>query len=176
MRVFIALETPKEVHDELIKLQKGFFPLIKGSFTKEFHLTLKFLGEVQEGKIKEIKGQLSEIKFNPFNLSLDVLGVFPNQDYIRVLWVGLKPKDKVLELQQKIEMSLNEIGFSKDKSFSSHITLARVKFVDNKQKLKEELTEKPNEISFDVNEFKLIKSTLTSQGPIYETIETYKLK
>ena len=60
----------------------------------QMHLTLKFLGEVQpntEGNIKEI---LRTVKFKPFSVNLDSIGVFPNENYIRVVWVGLKPEEK----------------------------------------------------------------------------------
>ena len=76
---------------------------------------------------------LKEIKFSPFSLTLDKIGVFPSENYIRVVWVGVKPTEDVIELQRKIEDSLEEFKFKEDLKFHPHITLARVKSVDDRE-------------------------------------------
>lgn len=176
MRLFIAIDIPKEIKDKLFDLQKQIgSDLAKISWVhkKNLHLTLKFLGELPENKVEGIKERLRTIKLNSFEVELNSLGVFPNENRIRVIWVGLK-SEHIYELQIKIDQELLDL-FSKDTRFQSHLTLGRVKFIKNKEKLKEKLKLKCDG-RFFVKKFKLIKSSLTREGPIYETIEEYKLK
>lgn len=176
MRVFISIELPKEIKDYLFELQEQFgSDLAKIRFVskKILHLCLKFLGEVSEEKIEEIKEKLKQLKFKSIQVKLEKLGVFPNENYIRVLWVDLKPAGKIIELKDDIDVALQDL-FKKDERFAVHITLGRVKFVKNKEKFKKVLKEfkiEPKE--FKIAEFRLVKSTLTKDGPIYETIESY---
>lgn len=173
MRAFIAIETPKEVNFTLKEIQKKFAGLGKINFTQEpYHLTLKFLGEISEDQCTQVKELLKSIKFKPFELELTQLGVFPNEDYIKVIWVGTKDKE-VNELQQQIDSKLTGI-FGKDLRFHAHITLGRVKFVENKEKIKELFKTKVPSLKFEVKEFKLIKSELTPNGPKYEDLEVFK--
>ena len=171
MRAFIAIEISEEVNKLLEDLQKKFQGLGKINFTKEpHHLTLKFLGEVNEKQVLKIKTLLKEVKLKSFELELTEMGVFPNENYIKVIWVGVK--GRVNELQQRIDSRLAEI-FPKDERFHAHITLGRVKFVKDKQKIKEILETKVPNLKFEVKEFKLIKSELTPEGPKYEDLGTF---
>lgn len=172
MRLFIAIEVPKEVREHLNSIQKELPDELK--FVKEYHLTLKFLGEVEDDKVDEIKKKLKEIKFDSFTAELSDVGVFPNEDYIKVVWVGVEPKDKIIELQQKVEKSLLRM-FLNDNRFHPHITIARVKFLKDKEGFKKKLKEiKAEKLSFDVGSFKLIKSVLTKEGPVYEVLEEFR--
>jgi len=173
MRAFIAIETPAEVNSILKEIQKKFTGLGKINFTQEpYHLTLKFLGEITEGQCTQIKETLKTIKFKPFELELTQLGVFPNENYIKVIWVGAKDKE-VNELQQQIDLKLAGM-FAKDLRFHAHITLGRVKFIQDRLMIKELLKTKVPSLKFEVKEFKLIKSELTPEGPKYEDIEVFK--
>ncbi len=142
------------------------------------HLTIKFLGELDDKKINQIKEALTNIKFKPQTVSIAESGVFPSEDYIRVVWVGIKPAGKIAELQQKIESSLAEPGIKKDnRKFAAHITLGRVKFVKDKKVLMERIKSidiKTEE--FILDSFKLKKSTLTKQGPVYEDLAVFPVK
>ncbi|MDP2906657.1 MAG: RNA 2',3'-cyclic phosphodiesterase [Nanoarchaeota archaeon] len=173
MRAFIAIETPKEVNITLKEVQKKFEGLGKINFTQEpYHLTLKFLGEITDSQCAQVKDILKSIKFKPFELELTQLGVFPNENYIKVIWVGTKDKE-VNELQQQIDSKLAEM-FGKDLRFHAHITLGRVKFVKDKLRIKELLKTKVPSLKFEVKEFKLIKSELTPNGPEYSNLEVFR--
>lgn len=175
MRLFIALELDK---------LKEYFKEIQGklasdnakiTLTKTYHLTLKFLGEVDEKDADLIRVSLKNIKFEPFSTKLDKIGVFPNENYIRVVWVGLKPDNEIMELQQNIDEALASL-FKKEKDFVSHITLARVKFVNDKKSFMDMLSRikiEPKEIM--IKNFKLVKSTLTGEGPVYEDLEVFSV-
>jgi len=174
MRLFIAITLNDEIKNYIKSLQESIKAEgVKLTFAKESHLTLKFLGEVLDNNLNKIKNLLSDIKFKPFFVDLDNLGIFPNENYIRVIWVGLNKKKEIIELQQKIDKVLLA-DFSKDKKFHPHITLARVKFIENKKEFSNKLKDiKIDKKRFKIENFKLIKSTLTSNGPIYEELAEF---
>ncbi len=177
MRCFIAFEIPEEAKQAFAQAQSQLdINNGKLKLTKDFHLTLKFLGEIDENKAEELKSKLNEIKFNPFETSLTDIGFFPDENYIRVIWIGLNDREnKIKDLQKQIDEKLNEIGFKEDKRFHPHITLARVKFTKDKENLLKNLKQiKFNKKPFKVNEFKLKKSTLTQEGPLYEDMAVFK--
>ena len=172
MRLFIAMDF-NELKDYFIELE-GFLPKnARLSLTKSFHLTLKFLGEVQSDKVESITKTLENIKFEHFSIFLDSVGIFPTDNYIRVVWIGLKPEDKILELQNKIDNSLKSL-FKKDKDFKAHITLARVKYPEDKKAFLEQLRKiKVENKKVEIKNFRLIKSTLTPKGPIYDELAVF---
>ncbi len=176
MRAFIAIDLDQKDYFEDLQDQ---FPVDSNSkikLTKAYHLTLKFLGEIPEKQIDEIKSKLSQIKFKSFKITLSKPGVFPSENYIRVIWIGLKDNREIINLQKEIEKSLLEI-FPKDERFHPHLTLARVKFVKDREifirKLKA-IKIKLKEMT--IKEFKLIKSELTPKGPVYEDLTIFNLK
>ena len=172
MRLFIAIDF-NELRDCFIEAQKLLPKNAKLSLTKTFHLTLKFLGEVQPDKAEKIINILKNIKFRQFTVFLESIGIFPSENYIRVVWVGLKPEDKVLELQKNIDEALKEL-FKKEKDFKAHITLARVKYPEDKKQFLEQLRKiKVDNKKIEVKDFKLIKSTLNPKGPVYEDLAVF---
>lgn len=170
MRTFIATDFG-ELRDFFVGLQSLLEGNAKVTLTKTFHLTYKFLGEVPDSQIEKIKAALQNIAFQPFKVTLSHLGVFPSEDYIRVVWVGFEDNNKINELQKAID---NSLTFPKDKRFHPHITLGRVKFVEDKKafidNMKKIHVEKKE---FEVKNFKLIKSTLTPEGPVYEDLAIF---
>ncbi|MBN1156657.1 RNA 2',3'-cyclic phosphodiesterase [Candidatus Woesearchaeota archaeon] len=173
MRTFIAIELPEEAKKYLEILQQEFRQ--KGmTLAKGFHLTLKFLGDVDGSRLEKVKEKLMEIKVNSFKLSLSNLGVFPNRHNPRVLWVGINPDECVRKLQEQVEEKLKSFNFEKDHRFHPHITLARIKFLEDKEKLLLKLKIPVEKKEIDVNSFILFKSTLTPSGPVYEAIEEFR--
>lgn len=176
MRLFIAIGIPEDVKDYMAKIQeKIYINSNKIRFVKkeQIHLTLKFLGEVQPDVAEEIKKNLKKITFAPFTVYLGEIGVFPSESYIRVIWVGLKPEKPILELQKNIDEQLKKL-FKKEKNFKAHVTLARVKYIKDKDNFINKLKNtKIENKKIDINNFKLIKSTLTSEGPVYEDFEVF---
>jgi len=128
---------------------------------------------VQPNNAEIIKKELKKIIFEPFSVCLDKIGVFPSENYIRVVWIGLSPEEPILKLQKDIDEKLKKL-FKKEKDFKAHITLARVKFINNKKEFIEKLKKINIENKkIDVNSFKLVKSTLTPNGPVYEALEVF---
>jgi len=175
MRAFIAFGIPKEVKDYFLQLQKQIdVESARIVFPSDFHLTLKFLGEIPETAVGRIKESLSKIKFEKFTARLNGTGTFPSEQRINVFWVGIGPVDKITAVQKAVDSSLKDI-FPPDSRFHPHISIARVKFVKDKNKLKESLKKiKVEPKEFKIESFKLIKSTLTEQGAVYEDIAEFK--
>jgi len=178
MRLFTAIELPEELDEQISGLKKKLDSGdAKITLTKENHLTLKFLGEVEDSKADKIKEALDKIRLNSYKARLSKIGVFPNEDYIRVVWIGVKPEKETIELKKKIDSALEEFDFKDDFDFHPHITLARVKFVKNKDKFKELLHSlRVEDSEFEVKEFKLIKSELTPEGPEYTDLAVFPAK
>lgn len=172
MRLFISIDF-SELKDYFFELQKQLPKNARLSLTKSFHLTLKFLGEVQPDKVEEIIEKLKMIKFSQFSVFLDAVGIFPSENYIRVVWIGLKPEDKILKLQESVDGLLKPL-FKKEKDFKAHITLARVKYPENKKQFAEELKKiKVNDKKAEIKDFRLIKSVLSPKGAIYEDLAVF---
>jgi 2'-5' RNA ligase len=173
IRTFISIDLPKRVQKEVKKLQDEL-PGFEGKRTEpeNLHLTLKFLGEINEEKIIEVKKRLKEIKFKRFESEIDEIGYF-SPEFIRIIWIHLSNCD---ELQELIDEKLKGL-FKPEYRFMSHVTIARVKYLKNKNYFLGELKKIkiPSGLKFKVNNFELKKSTLTPDGPIYEILERYNL-
>lgn len=174
MRLFIAIPLPEEVQTQLSEIQKKL-PEAKLNLVREFHLTLKFLGEVKENEVSKLKETLAKVKVETFEAKLSEIGVF-DERFIKVVWAGVEPKEKITKLQQEIEKALAGM-FSKEDRFTSHVTLARVKHVKNKKAFLEKLAKiNPEKTSFTVKSFQLVKSTLAKEGPVYEVLGNFDSK
>ncbi|MBI4452847.1 RNA 2',3'-cyclic phosphodiesterase [Candidatus Woesearchaeota archaeon] len=172
MRLFIAIDF-NELKSYFIELQKLLPNNARLSLVRSFHLTLKFLGEVQPNKADEIIRILNGIEFEKFGAFTDSIGIFPTENYIRVVWVGLKPEEKILELQQKVDESLKNM-FKKEKDFQPHITLARVKRPEDKKSFVKEINKiNVENKKIEIKDFRLVKSTLSPKGPVYEDLEVF---
>ena len=146
---------------------------------ENIHLTLKFLGDTDESLIDRIEEimKYSVKDVEPFEIQLIGSGVFPNERYIKVMWIGIKNSENIGKIASLIDEKISTLGFEKEKrKFSAHLTIARVKNAKNKEKLLN-IIEKYRDIEFakiKVDTIKLKKSTLTPKGPIYTTLKEIK--
>jgi len=177
MRLFIAIDIPKSLKAEILRIQEEIKNLGRINIVpkENLHITLKFLGEVDDSKV--IIKALEEIEFEKFSIISGNAGFFPTDNFINVIWIGFNDDEKLLELQQQIDNILSK-KFKKEKNFISHATIARVKYlpVENKEEFKKLKNRKITPMKFKVESFKLMKSILTQQGAIYETIKEFKAK
>ena len=177
MRTFIAIFLTENVLDYLYeienKLKKELPAKINWVAKKNLHFTLKFLGQIDEKNINSIKERLNRIRSNSFKIKLDKIGVFPDENFIRVIWVGLKSKE-LGDLQKLVDYELLDL-FPKEQEFVAHLTLGRVKNIQDKEKFKKNLKIEIEEKEFEINEFYLVKSELHKEGPKYEVIERFEL-
>ena len=180
-RGFIALDlgVPSkimEIENEIKKTGAN----IKLVEPKNMHLTLKFLGDTNEELIDEIEKIIKESVegIEPFNIQLKGTGVFPNPNYIKVIWIGIQNGEQIIAIAQKIDEKISKLGFKKEKrKFSPHLTIGRVKSAKNKDKLITVL-EKYKDIEFadiKIHSITLKKSDLTPKGPIYTNLKEIEL-
>ncbi|MEW6070284.1 MAG: RNA 2',3'-cyclic phosphodiesterase [Candidatus Thermoplasmatota archaeon] len=145
------------------------------------HLTLKFLGNVDENKIDKIAEimQKSIEGVKSFKLKLKGAGAFPGLSRPRVLWIGTENTLHLLRIANYLNESLQALGFEKEaRAFSSHVTVARVKFLKDKKEL-QELLLKAKDKEFGeivISSIRLKKSVLTPKGPEYSTVKEIELK
>lgn len=161
----------KEIQDRL--------PSFIGKKTelKNIHLTLKFLGEISSEKVKEIKERLKKINLGKFESEIKERGIFDNRksrkySHELIVWVSLANCEK---LQKEIDLVLEDM-FQKEKRFMAHITLARVKEVQDKDAFLKKLKVIPlKKMFFIVDKFYLTESKLKKEGPEYADIDEYFL-
>ncbi len=177
MRMFIAVELPGRLIPEIERIESNLkLPGIKLVNPALVHITLKFLGDINEDKIDAIAAVLSGINCSPFEAKIKGIGVFPKPAYIKVIWLGAE--GNFGSLHEEVERVLLPFKFEKDHDFSPHATLARVKQLKGKAALLETIN-KLAEVdlgTMKVESIVLKKSTLTPAGPIYETLREIKLK
>ncbi|UCD03722.1 MAG: RNA 2',3'-cyclic phosphodiesterase [Candidatus Woesearchaeota archaeon] len=181
MRCFVGIDLSENLREEVNRFikQTDHMGVFYGKYveSENLHISLKFLGEVDLSKIEEVERLLSEIKYTPFTASLEGIRAFPSKHYVKVLWIGAnKGRKEIIELHNLIDEKLKDI-FHKDRNFEPHITLSRVKNISNKDKASS-FFEKNKDIKFGeitIDSFCLYKSTLTSDGPIYEKISKFQL-
>jgi len=176
-RGFIAIDiTPFQKLSDLINEIKNSGANIKTVEPGNIHITLKFLGDTNEEKIDNINDIIinSVEGIKPFDIKLKGAGFFPNHNYIKVVWVGIENTEQMQIIAKKIDEKLSTIGFDREKrKFSAHLTIARVRSAQNKEKLIQ-IINKYQDVEFakiTVNKIKLKKSVLTPKGPIYSTLE-----
>jgi len=178
MRAFVSIEVSnKDVLNSIHKIQTELNIKAKQVELHNMHFTVQFLGEISEEMVRKISDALNSIKFSAFSISFTSIGVFPNPNSPRVIWIGANDGVNELEkLAEMIRLKLSQIGFSPDKKFKPHITIFRVK---NKIEDLSNKLEKFSSYSFGkqlVSEIKLKKSELTYQGPIYTDLLVVKGK
>ena len=178
MRIFVAIEvSDKDVLNSIHKIQTELNIKAKPVELHNMHFTVQFLGEVSEEMVGKISDALNNIEFSAFSISFASIGVFPNLNSPRVIWIGTDDGFNELEkLAEMIRSKLSDIGFSPDKKFKPHVTIFRVK---NKIEDLPSKLEKFSSYSFGkqlVSEIKLKTSELTPNGPIYTDLLVVKGK
>jgi RNA 2',3'-cyclic 3'-phosphodiesterase len=174
MRLFIAIEPPDDVKTALGRLRVEV-PGARWVPVEQLHLTLAFMGEVEEKTAEKLSERLSLIHSPPFNLRFSVTGCFPNRHRPRVLWAGLDSQPSLTQLAAVVHEAVLVCGIpQEERPFSPHITLARLSipppmgidaFLDQ--------PEKRIFPTFPVREIILFQSRLTQHGAVHIPIKTF---
>ncbi len=179
MRAFIALELPLSVKEILSKVISNMSMKIDGVKwvnNAGLHITLKFLGEVEDKLVDRIRDEISYLgeKYPPITLALDSIDAFPDKKRARVIVVKLKNRvDIAINIFKDIENNLEKFSFEREKRvFTPHITLGRRK---TPAPLLEKTVAKLDELEFTVDTVVMFRSTLTDKGAIYDPIWKIKL-
>jgi 2'-5' RNA ligase len=154
---------------------------VKWVQAENLHLTLKFLGDIEETDLEKISSVISEScrGFDLITSHLNEIGVFPDLCHPRIVWAGLDDsKQKFQSIVEALEERLAKLGFAKDNHpFKPHITLGRVKLSANLKNLMQTIQqitfEGKKEQTFE--KIILYKSTLTPQGPVYEVLKEFDI-
>ena len=173
MRLFIGIDIPNKLREKIAEMQKEL-KNVKIVEKGNLHITLKFLGNVDD--VERVINKLKEIDFQRFSINLRRVGTFPNENYIKVVWIGCNSPELV-QLVRIVDQRMSEIGFPKEGRYVPHLTIARVKRKPTEDLRK--FLKKYNSVdlgSFVVSKIKLKKSTLTPRGPIYEDIFSKSLQ
>jgi len=142
------------------------------------HVTLKFLGDRPESRLDEVTDAIAAADVGPFEAAFEGYGVFPSRDYISVVWVGVGAgSDELARLHEAVEREATAVGFDPEEhDFTPHATVARVRDARSKAEVQDLVREAdPTLGRLDVEEVRLTESTLTDDGPVYGTVESFPL-
>lgn len=176
MRLFTAIMIPDEIKD---KLQELFTPIegVKWQSKSQMHLTLRFIGEVDEETADEVVDELRQVQIQPFDINLGHIGTFPESGKPKVIWIGIAPNKRLQELHGQLENACQDVGLEPDdRSFKPHITLGRNKSADPEKIIKYvDHQVVPDFDPIPVRDFCLFRSELTPRGAIYHIEKKYPL-
>ena len=175
-RLFIAVDLPETIRENLESMSFGI-PGAKWVSPEQMHLTVRFIGEVDGALFRDIKNILGEVSLASFILQLKGVGFFPPRGAPRVLWVGMEKSEPLQLLRKKIDSRLLQVGVEPEgRKFSPHISLARLKN-SPVQKIANFLAGNGlfSQEPFQVEEFKLYSSILSSKGAYHKVERIYSL-
>jgi 2'-5' RNA ligase len=184
IRSFIAIKLPPEIRDCLERIINRLKPStgdVRWVKADAIHLTLKFLGDVEEGRIPEIAGCIERCVqgISPFALAVRGLGAFPGENSPQVIWISaVDESGSLARMQRSLEEGLAHVGFTKEKRpFSPHLTLGRLKSPRGKEAVRRGLAELKHTDcgSFTADGVSLIKSDLKPSGPVYTVLQSFSL-
>ena len=173
LRLFVGIALPPPLKLQLSLIASGV-PGAKWVDPGNYHVTLRFIGEVDEGQAADIDDALVQIRAPRFELTLATVGHFG----LRMLWVGIERNPALQHLHKKIESALNRLGFApEERRYTPHVTLARLKGT-HERKLQAYLSEHAlfRAPPIPVERFSLVASYLTKSGAIYEDQADYALR
>ena len=191
MRAFIAIDLPETVRTALRQQQAELKELLAAANPTKpkqdseiqwtnpagIHLTLKFLGEINDAQVQQVNEALSGLEpFKEFSVEVRGFGFFPSAHRPRVLWAGIAAPPELALLEQRVEECMEKIGFEREqRDFNPHLTLARFKAPRPRPALNATV-ERHITLSlgsFAVSEFFLFESKLSPRGAEYRRIMSF---
>ena len=185
MRLFVSVDLPDELAKPVADLQAAFADASGLTVTdpEQAHVTVKFLGDVDAGRVPGLCGELeaavADAGVEPFTARFGGLGVFPNLEYISVVWLGVEDGgEELTRLHEAVEDRMTAMGFDPEgHDFTPHVTLARMEHAGGKELVQALVRERePTVGETTVEEVRLTESTLTAEGPVYSTVESFPLE
>jgi 2'-5' RNA ligase len=173
LRLFVGIALPPALKLRLSLLASGV-PGARWVDPGNYHLTLRFIGEVDEGMASDVDAVLLHIQAKRFDVALAGVGHFGD----RMLWAGVEKSPPLVHLRDKVESALVRLGLAPEtRRYAPHVTLARLRNASG-AKLQEFLAEHAlfRAEPFPVEKFSLVASYLTKAGSIYEDQADYELE
>ena len=185
IRTFIAVLISPELKSRIGAIQQSFKGLpcdVKWVAEENFHITLKFLGNVGEDRMDALCAAAQEAaKAGPsrFEMAFAEIGAFPNNRRPQVIWVGArKGEEEMAELARRLDDALAPLGFEREKKrFNAHVTIGRARSPRGLESLAEALqrAEAGDLSSETIESIAVMKSDLRPSGPIYSVVREIKL-
>lgn len=182
VRCFVAVECSNPEVVKGIRHVQGVLEStgadMKSVESENIHLTLKFLGEIEQQSVDDVAEIVRGISFAPFRFKVEEVGVFPNTSRPSTIWAGItEGVSDLIMVFEMLDEKLSKLGFERERRrYQPHLTICRVRSGKNKEQLAEELLRLGDyefgEVSVD--RVSLKKSVLTSSGPIYTTLAESK--
>jgi 2'-5' RNA ligase len=176
IRLFVAIDLPDGVAESLVRLQAGV-PGARWQTREQLHLTLRFIGEVDERDAASIDDMLASIGDPRFTVELKGVGEFGGNNP-RALWAGVAANEALKHLQRKVETVLQRLGLpAEERKFTPHVTLARLRGTP-RGAVMDYLTNHALYASgpFEARAFTLFSSHLSPNGSIYTPERVYPLR
>lgn len=177
-RLFVAIDLPETVKDNLTDLQQFNIPGARWTRRNQMHITLHFIGEVSEQTLEATRDALTMVRADDFDLTLADVGYFPPKGKIRVLWTGVQSHPGLMALHEKTGTALATTGYHVEKRpYKPHITLARFRRAPSAEPVSVFMQAHQDFVlePFPVRQFTLYSSQLSSEGAIYRAIQTFSL-
>lgn len=177
-RGFIAVDIPPSPPLESLAEQlRAASASLKVVSTDQLHLTVKFLGETEEGLVPEIVTAIREActDVRPFDVTVQGTGAFPSLSRMNVIWVGLEGAEPISRIAAALEASLESLGFELERRpWKAHVTLARVKGHRDLDRVRRILETRRDDVfgRHRIDRIHLKKSVLTSGGAQYSIVAT----
>ena len=180
MRLFIALDIPAEIRarlTEYMERARALAPDARWARVEGLHVTLKFIGHVDDAVVEKIQAALASIKVTPFDVRFPGVGFFPNPNAARVFWAGVDGGDHLPLLASTIDGALERLGFAREtKPYHPHLTLARTSSRPLRE-LRPLLAEAPPQFgTMTAREFFLYQSQPQKGGSKYTKLERFGLE
>ncbi|MBM3889321.1 MAG: RNA 2',3'-cyclic phosphodiesterase [Verrucomicrobia bacterium] len=184
MRLFIAVDISEAVRDAVaatqsqLKLANADVAWVK---PENFHLTLKFLGEVPDEELDDINAalDLAAAPHGAFEMEMRGMGCFPDRGVPRVVWAGVgEGRDALKGLARDLEEAMAALRFAREKrEFAAHLTIGRVRSPRGADRLRRHVDAELETVfgRSTVDQVRLYKSTLAPGGSIYEVLGAAKL-
>ncbi len=184
VRCFVGIKVAEPVRDLVVRVQEALRRAdahVKWVERENLHLTLKFLGDLDEDRVASLGDRLTAeaARWKKMALVYAGIGTFPERGAPRVVWAGATGDlSRLAGLAAAVERHAEEAGVPPERHpFVAHLTIGRVKSDRNARRLLSAI-EAQRQVPLgrdDVASFELLRSTLTSDGPIYEVVESYPL-
>jgi len=177
LRIFIAALIPPEIKlamKSYVESIKSHWEGVKWESYEKFHVTLKFLGEVDESKLSDVEKSLRAgvQGVSPFEMAIKGFGGFPSLKRPRVLVIDLSNNDDLLKFQLELEERLEGIGFAREnRKFKSHITVGRIKGYSSVRGS----FPGPTPLSFKISEIAIMRSILHNKGSEHTGLSIFSL-
>ena len=180
IRLFVALKIPPQIRQTLLETCRKLSPdqdNFRWENTDKIHLTLKFIGEVDENLLEAIKTELDFVKnYHSFNCSISKFDFFFKNREPKILWVNLKTNDSVFKLVNELNSRLEKFSIPAEKrKFKPHLTMLRLKKYPGGKFIQSFKNYKIENMNFIADEIALIQSELRRTGAVYTEIKNYKL-